>query len=99
VAALFSVLKMQKPGLQKGPGFMAALAGFVLGLKPRRPQAGFDLFNQIGAGKLYGKSTDYGRKGGVARERKEAFANVEKKMTMWQYFVIVRYELWRFLSS
>src|SRR3569833_2903971 len=62
----FSLENAKNPAceMRKGPGFMAALAGFVMGLAPRRPQAGFDLFNQIGARKLYGISCDFGRKGG-----------------------------------
>jgi hypothetical protein len=42
----------KNPACKAKPGARSALAVFVLGLSPRRPQAGFDLFHQIGATEL-----------------------------------------------
>jgi hypothetical protein len=43
----------KKPGLQSKAGHARRFSSICVGLSPRRPQAGFDLNNQIGAIELY----------------------------------------------
>jgi hypothetical protein len=43
----------KKPGLQSKAGHACRFSSICVGLSPRRPQAGFDLNNQIGAIELY----------------------------------------------